>query len=150
MSKCVIPISACFTLLCNSSTSFYLILLPSIIALIHATLLYYGSTIAVLHYFALNYCTMALLHSILIYIIHLWFYFITLPWIYFTLLDSTLPCPGSSFCFTVHYSTKALLHATLLYITLPWLYFILLDSKLLYHSYTSLYFTLLYHGSTSL
>ena len=58
------------------------------------------------------------------------------------------------------------LHYTRLYITLPRLYFTLLDSALLYHGYTSLYYTLhystkvllhstivsilVYHGSTSL
>jgi len=54
---------------------------------------------------------MALLHSSWLYI--------TLPWLYSSLLDCTW-----------------------LYITLPWLYFTLLYSTLLYHGSTSLYITL--------
>ena len=61
---------------------------------------------------------MALLHSTLLYI--------SLPWVYFTLL----------------YSTMALLHSYLLYIILPWLYFTLLDSRLLYRGSTLLYIIL--------
>jgi len=61
---------------------------------------------------------MALLHSTKIYI--------TLPWLYFTLLDSTFLYHGSTSLYR-------------LYITVPWLYFTLLDSTLLYHDCTSLY-----------
>ena len=65
---------------------------------------------------------MALLHST--------FFYISLPWHYFTL----------------HHPTMALLYSSLLY----WLYFTLLDSTLLYHGSTLLYITLpwLYHDST--
>ena len=88
---------------------------------------------------------MALLHSSRLYI--------TLPWLYFTLLDSTLLNHGSTSLYktlhyssmaqlhfaylyhgstslysTLHKSTMALLHSTSLYITLPWLYFNLLNS----------------------
>ena len=45
----------------------------------------------------------------------------------------------------LHYSTITQLHFPWFYITLPQIYFILLDSTLLYHSSTSLYFTLQYH-----
>ena len=69
---------------------------------------------------------MALLHSTRL--------FINLPWLYFTLLDSTLLYHGSTPLYlTIHNTTLALLHSTRLYITLPWLYFILLDFTLLYH-----------------
>ena len=68
---------------------------------------------------------MALLHSTRLYI--------TLPWLYFTLLDSTLLFLGL---------TMALLHSTRLNFTIPWLYFTLLDSMNVYHSSTSLYLTL--------
>ena len=61
----------------------------------------------------------------------LYFIYITLPWLYFTLLDSTLLR-----------ATMALLDPAQLYITLPWLYFTPLDSALLYHDSTLLYFTL--------
>ena len=79
-------------------------------------------------YFPLDYSTMALLHSTLLYI--------TLLWLYYHL--------------TLHYSTMALLHTTSLYITLLWLYFTPLDSTLLYFTPSTwfyitlpwLYFTL--------
>ena len=66
---------------------------------------------------------MALLHSTL--------HHITLPRLYFTLLDSTLLYHNS----TSHYLSL---------ITLPWIYFIPLDSTLLYSVSTSLYSTLHY------
>ena len=104
--------------------------------------------------------------------------YITLPWLYFTLLDSkllyhgsislytwfytillfdctSLYCGSSSLHLTLHYSTMVLLHSIRLYITRPWLYFTLLDSTLLYRCfdptslYTWIYITLLY-SSTSL
>ena len=76
--------------------------------------------------------------------------YITVLWIYFTVLNSTLLYYWStSFCLTLHYFTMVLLHSTWfyvtlarLYFTLPWLYFTLLDSTLLYYSSTSLYLTL--------
>jgi len=59
---------------------------------------------------------MALLHSTSLYI--------TLKWLYFTLLDSTLIYHGStSLSQTLHYSTIALPNSTWLYITLPYFYF---------------------------
>ena len=78
---------------------------------------------------------MALLHSTLLYI--------SLPWVYFTLLYSTMALLHSYLLyiilpwlyFTLHYST-------LLLITLPWLYFTLLDSRLLYRGSTLLYIIL--------
>ena len=69
--------------------------------------------------------------------------YITLPWLYFTLLDSK----SLYLCSTYHVSTS-------LYLTLhnsntiPFLYFALLDSTPLYHGSTSLYIAL-YHGSKS-
>jgi len=54
--------------------------------------------------------------------------YITLPWL----------------CFTLLYSTLSLLDSTSLYTTLPWL--AVLDSTLLYHCSTQLYLTL--HNST--
>ena len=70
------------------------------------------------------YITTARLHSTRLYI--------RLPWLYFTLLDSTLLYNGStSIYYTLYYSTMALLQSPRLYITLPWLYFTLLDSTLL-------------------
>ena len=71
--------------------------------------------------------------------------YITLPWFYFTLLYYTLlyHCSTSLF-FTLHYSTMALLHSTLLYISLRWLYFTVLDSTLPYLGSSSLYLTLYY------
>ena len=51
---------------------------------------------------------MVLLHSTRLYI--------TLPWLYLTLLDSTLLYHGStSLYWTLHYCTMALLHSTRLY-----------------------------------
>jgi len=71
--------------------------------------------------------------------------YITVPWLYFTLLDSTLIYQGSTSLYvTLHFSTMDLLHSTWLYTTLPWLYFTLLDPTLLYHGSTSFYFTLHY------
>ena len=109
---------------------------------------------------------MALLHSTLLKI--------CLQWLYFSLLDSTLPYRGFYTLYkTQHYSNMALLHSTfftfiyhgstslyltlhcsimarlqftLLYFTLPWLYFTLLDSSLPYLGSTSLNITL--HCST--
>ena len=110
---------------------------------------------------------MALLHSS-------WQH-ITLPWLYFTLLDSTfLYHISTSHYFTLHYSTVDLLHFTWLsgdlglHINLPWIYFTLRDwvanwdYTLIYHGSTSIYLTShfstmalldttwLYRGSTSL
>ena len=89
---------------------------------------------------------MAQLHSIRLYI--------TLPLLYFTLLDSTLPYHGSALLYiivpwlyfslldSIHHSTMAQLHSSWLYITLPWLFFTLHDSTELYHGTSSLYVTL--------
>ena len=101
---------------------------------------------------------------------------ITLPWFYFTLLESSLVAStliytgSTSLYLTPHNSTMDFtlldstllynrytsLHLTLyislpwLYLTLPWFYFTLPDSTLLYHGSTSFYLTLFYHGSTRL
>ena len=89
---------------------------------------------------------MALLHLIRLYI--------TLPLLYFTLLDSTLLYHGStllyiivpygytSFYLILYNSKIAKLHSTRLYIILPWLFFTLRDSTELYHGYTTLFLTL--------
>ena len=86
---------------------------------------------------------MAILHSITLYemdLHHSTRHYITLPWLYFTLLDSTLlHNESTSLYLTLHYSTMALLHSTGLYIPLPWINFTLLDSTLLHHVSTSLY-----------
>ena len=73
--------------------------------------------------------------------------YITLPWLYFSLLDSTLLYHGStSTYYTQHYSTMTILRFTRLYITLYTMALLhsvpLLDSTLLYHGSTSLYITL--------
>ena len=78
---------------------------------------------------------MVLLHSTLLHI--------SLSWVYFTLLYSTMALLHSYLLyiilpwlyFTLHYST-------LLLITLPWLYFTLLDSRLLYRGSTLMYIIL--------
>ena len=88
-------------------------------------------------------------------LLHTSWLYITLPWLYFTLLDSTLVYlyftldfstlalldstnfyhGSTSLNLTLQISTMALLHATWLYISLSyiWLYFTVLDSTLLYH-----------------
>ena len=69
-------------------------------------------------YLTLLLSTKALLHFTGLYV--------PLPWLYFTLLDSTTFYHGStSIYLTLHYSIKALLHPNWFYIALPWLYFIL-------------------------
>ena len=78
-----------------------------------------------------------------------WLY-MTLPWVYFTLLHSTFLYQGPT-SLALHYSTMALLYSTSLYITLSWLYFTVLHSTLLYLVSILLHFTLLdstllYHG----
>ena len=96
--------------------------------------------------------TMALLHSTFLYI--------TLPWLYFTLLESTsLYHRSTSLYLSLHYSTMALHLSSLLNISLPWLYFtqlflpwlymhystmVLLNSTWLYSTLSWLYFCLLY------
>ena len=72
---------------------------------------------------------MALLYSTRLYI--------TIPLLYFTLLDSVLLYHNS----TSLHSTLLYLGSATLYITLQWLYFTLLDSTLLYHGSTSPYYT---------
>ena len=65
--------------------------------------------------------------------------YITLPWLYFTLLDSILLYIGSTSLYLIlHYSTMALFHSTWLYITQTLLYYNLLDSTLPYIGSTSL------------
>ena len=72
---------------------------------------------------------------------------ITLPWVYFSLLDSTLLCYGSTSLFlNLQYSPFDLLHYTSLYNTLPWVYFTPFDSTWLSIGSTSFYFTA--HNST--
>ena len=69
--------------------------------------------------------------------------YITLQWLYFTLLYSVLLYHGcTSFYFTLQHTIMVLLHSTLLYITLPLLYVTLLYSMFLYHGSIWLYFTL--------
>ena len=81
---------------------------------------------------------MDVLHSTRLYIL--------LPWLYFSLLDSTLLHHGStSLYWTLNHSTAALLHSTRLFVTLPWLYFTLHCSSMTLHLTT-----LLYEGLTSL
>ena len=153
-------------------TWFYIILPWLCFTLLYSTLHYPDCTLhsqySTSPYIILHYSTMALLllcltlhYSTMPLLRSSWLY-ITLPSLYFTLLDSRLLYYGStSLDLTLHYSTVALLHSmwlhystvvqlqsTWLYITLPWLYFTLLDCTLLYHGSTSVYFTL-YHGSTS-
>ena len=68
---------------------------------------------------------LTLLHSI-VALLHFTWPYITLPWLYFTLLDSTLLIHAStSFYLTLLHSTMALLHSTI-------------GSTLLYHDFTSL------------
>ena len=79
-------------------------------ALLHSTLLYYGSTSPYLTLYITLHC---------LYFIQL---DITLLWLYFTQLDSTLLYHGSTSLYLIlHYSTIALLHSTWLYIILLWL-----------------------------
>ena len=74
-------------------------------------------------YFTLHYYTSALLHSTSQYI--------TLPWLYFTLLGSILLYHSiTPLYFIVYYSTMVLCHSTFIYITLKWLHFTLHDSKM--------------------
>ena len=70
-----------------------------------------------------------------------------LPWLYFTVIDSTpstytIALLLSAWLYTF-LNIIVLPHSTSLYITLPWLYFTLIDSALLYHGSTSLYLILL-------
>ena len=144
------------------STSLY-ITLPGLYSyLLDSILLYNGSTSLFL---ILHYSTMALLHSIWFFIIlplfpfftlldstllyngsvHSTWIYITLPGIYSTLLDSTLLCRDyTPLYLTLHCTTMALLHSTWPYITLPWLYSTQLDSTLLNLGSTPLYLTLHY------
>ena len=79
----------------------------------------------ILHFLVVNYPTIALLYSTLLCI--------SLPWLYSTLLDSTLHYHDSTWLyitlqqlyFTPLPSTIHLLQSTRLYTTLPWLYFTL-------------------------
>ena len=88
-----------------------------------------------------------------------------LPWLYFSILDSTILYHGfTSLSLTLLPSTIPLFHSTSLHITAPWLYFILLHSTWLYITLPWLYYTQFdskllftlfhstgfYHGSTSL
>ena len=63
-----------------------------------------------------------------------WLY-ITLPWLHFSPLESTLLYYGSISLYVT------LLHSTSLLTVLPWFYFTLLDSILVYIGSTSLYFS---------
>ena len=81
---------------------------------------------------------MAILYSTRLYII--------LPWVYFTLLDTTLLYLGStSMYWILHYPTMALPHSSRHYITLPWLYY-----TLYYTTMAPLPLTILCHGSSYL
>ena len=104
-----------------------------------STLLYYGSTslditlpCMALLYLNLHNSTKTILLSTGPYI--------TLPWIYFNLLDSSLL--NHKLYFTLLDSTLLYYASISLYIILQWLYFNLLHSTLLYHGFTSLYITL--------
>ena len=123
------------------------------------TSLYYDSTYSTSLLDSSHYSTMALLHSTLLYLP--WLYFTLLDstlllWLYLGLLHSTLLYHGSTTIYlTLHYSTMVLLHSTwtlllcplldstrlyTLLDSLPWLYFTLLR---LYITLPWLYFTLL-------
>ena len=148
------------TLIYDSSTSLYLNIRYSTMAVFHSTWLYitllcpyfillYSTSLYHCSPFlclTLHYSTLALLHST-------WLYS-TLPRLYFTLLDSTLLYlrsttfyltlyyGSSSFCLTQRFSSIDIPFSTWMYISLTWLYFIVLDSTLdLLHS-TSLRITL--------
>ena len=134
-------------------------------ALLHSTWFYITLACSTSLYLTLFYSTLALLNSTWLYItLHCLYFsllgsrllYIGCTSLYLTLYyyDST------SLYLSLHYSAMALLHCTWLnitlhwpytlaihhsywlYITLLWLYFILLESTLLYHSSTSHYFTL--------
>ena len=92
-------------------------------------------------YFSLHSSTMAQLQATLLYISLPWLYLTILnsKFLYFTLLDYTILYHGSI--------------SLSLSIPLPWLYFTLLSSTLLYHGssyFNVLHTKLLYHGSTLL
>ena len=104
----------------NVSTSLYLTLLPSTIhgSTLLSILLWHGSTSL----------------------------YITLPWLYFTILDSKWLYHGSTWLYlTLPDSTMTLLHCTSLYISLPWFYLPLLDSKLLYNALYSNWLCITFH-----
>ena len=134
------------TIFYHGSTSRYLTLYYSTMALAHLrdfTLIY---TMALLHsswlYITLPCLCFTLLDLTLFYHgspLHSTSPHIILPWLYVTLHYSTLALlPSAWLYFTLHYygstsffltpydSTMALLHSTWLYMTLHWLYFILL------------------------
>ena len=102
------------TLLNPGSTSLYLTLHNSTMALLHSTSLYIISTMS-LHYSTLI-SLIPWLYSSLVSKLT-WFY-ITLSWLHFTLLDSTLLYHGST---SLYYRDSTLL---------PWLYFTVLDSTI--------------------
>ena len=101
-------------------------------ALVDSTTFHHGSTPV---YLSLHYSTMALFDSTF-----------TLPWLYFTLLDSILLLHGcSSVYFTIFYHGSTSLHLTPYYFTI-----VVLHSTAFYHSSTSLYILLYFilHYST--
>ena len=106
---------------CNGSTSLYMTLHYSTMALLYSTLHYLPCHCSTSHYVTQHYSNMAILNST-------------------TLLYNS----STSLYLSLPYSIIALLHSTLLYITLPGLYFTLIFSILLYHASTSLYFTAYY------
>ena len=123
--------------------SLYLTLNYTTLALLHSTsfpiILLWSTSL----YLTLLYSTLALLHSTWLYV--------TLPWLYFTLLDCTLlyHCSTSLYLHLL-YSTMVPLDSTLvfqgythcswLYFNLQWFHVTLLDSKLHYIGSASLYF----------
>ena len=73
-------------------------------------------------------CTDGALLSTMVILFYTWLYN-TLPWLYFTLLNSTTFYHTSlSLYFTPHYCTMALLHSTSLYLTLHYSTMALLHS----------------------
>ena len=122
-------------------------------ALLYSTLLYHGST------WLLSYSFMVLFNPMVEGCIES--ELATLPRFYFSVLDSTVFYHGCTLLYlTLYYSFMVLLQSILdsrlqwlyldLYITLQWFYFTLLYSTLFYHDSTVPGSTILFHGFTSL
>ena len=104
--------------------------------LFDSTLLFHGSTTLywILHKFTIALTLLKATAFYIIALVHCAWHNITLPWFYFTLLDYTLLCHGStSLYLTLQYSTIDLLHCLI-----TWLYLTRLDSTALCHGFTSL------------
>ena len=149
------------TLIHCGSTSPFLTLHHSSIPLLYSAWFYITYHHSPSLPLTLPYSTIALFHCTRVYI--------TLSWLYFTLLDSTLLCKAllhSTWLYTILYHrtlslylslcycTMALHHSTWPYATLPWPYLIPQSTRL-YINVQWFYFNLpnsilLYHRSTSL